>query len=112
MNQQVALHTTSVPEREEWTTFKYGWSLLLQGREHCSPVTSVLKSDSSNLALDSQVITRKASLILTPANPQAAFRSGYCLRTPGGGGGGLGALVSPSRPTRPPTSEKFSSGKK
>ena len=30
---------------------------------------------------------------------------------PRGGGGLFGALASPGRPTHPPTSEKFSSGK-
>ena len=40
-------------------------------------------------------------------------RPGYCLRTPGAGGGGaVWALASPRPTPPPPTSEKFSSGKK
>ena len=31
MNQPVALHTISIPEREGGTTFRYGWSLFTEG---------------------------------------------------------------------------------
>ena len=51
-------------------------------------------------------------LTRTASAPGGPFHAGHCFVTPRVGGGGVVWGSGQPRPTRPPTSEKFSSGKK